>query len=72
VEALAGWADGQGVTLLDVAVGGLAAIPGCASVIAGAMTAEQVKANAAAGDWVPSAGQLAEINQIVPSPAAQG
>jgi aryl-alcohol dehydrogenase-like predicted oxidoreductase len=68
VEALAGWADSQGVTLLDVAVGGLAAIPGCTSVIAGAMTDEQVKANVAAGDWVPSAGQLAEIDQIVPPP----
>ena len=68
VEALAGWADSQGLTLLDVAVGGLAAIPGCTSVIAGAMTAEQVKANVAAGDWVPSAGQLAGINEIVPPP----
>jgi aryl-alcohol dehydrogenase-like predicted oxidoreductase len=70
VESLAGWAEGQDVTLLDVAIGGLAAIPGCGSVIAGAMTAEQVKANAAAGDWVPSAGQLAEIDRIVPPPAA--
>jgi aryl-alcohol dehydrogenase-like predicted oxidoreductase len=68
VEALAGWAGSQGVTLLDVAIGGLAAMPGCASVIAGAMTAEQVKANVAAGGWDPSAGQLAEINQIVPPP----
>jgi len=72
VEALASWAGSQGVTLLDVAIGGLAAIPGCASVISGAMTAEQVKGNAAAGEWVPSAGQLAEINQIVPPPEAAG
>jgi aryl-alcohol dehydrogenase-like predicted oxidoreductase len=70
VESLAGWADSQGVTLLDVAVGGLAAVPGCASVIAGAMTAEQVKANAAAGEWVPSGAQLAEIDRLVPPPAA--
>jgi aryl-alcohol dehydrogenase-like predicted oxidoreductase len=70
VEALAGWAATQGVTLLDVAIGGLAAQPGCASVIAGAMTAEQVKANAEAANWIPSADQLAEIDKIIPPPAA--
>jgi aryl-alcohol dehydrogenase-like predicted oxidoreductase len=68
VESLAGWAGQQGVTLLDVAIGGLAAIPGCASVIAGATSAEQVKMNVAAGEWVPSAEQLADINRLVPPP----
>ena len=68
VEALISWAQAQGVSLLDVAIGGLAAIPGCASVIAGAMSPEQVKANAQAGDWIPSAGQLAALNSIVPPP----
>ena len=67
VEALIDWADRQGVGILDVAVGGLAAIPGCASVIAGATSPEQVKANAAAGDWVPTPGQLAELDTIVPA-----
>ena len=38
-------------------------------MIAGAMTAEQVKANAAA-EWIPSPAELAEINRIVPPPAA--
>jgi aryl-alcohol dehydrogenase-like predicted oxidoreductase len=66
VEALSGWAAERGLAMLDVAVGGLAALPGCASVIAGAMSAEQVKANAAAGAWVPSAADLAELDQIVP------
>jgi aryl-alcohol dehydrogenase-like predicted oxidoreductase len=37
-------------------------------VIAGAMTPEQVKANAAASEWIPSAAELAEIDQIVPPP----
>ncbi len=69
VEALAGWAAGQGVTLLDVAIGGLAAQPGCGSVIAGAMSPAQVKANAGAGEWVPTPEQLAEIGDIVPPPA---
>jgi aryl-alcohol dehydrogenase-like predicted oxidoreductase len=72
VEALIAWAGTQGVTVLDVAVGGLAALPGCASVIAGAMSADQVKANAEAGNWIPSADQLADIDKIAPPPAAAG
>src|SRR5487761_1454667 len=70
VEALISWAEEHGVTLLDVAIGGLAALPGCSSVIAGAMTPEQVKANAEAANWIPSADQLAEIDKIIPPPAA--
>jgi aryl-alcohol dehydrogenase-like predicted oxidoreductase len=72
VEALAGWASERGVTVLDVAIGALAAQPGCASVIAGATSPEQVKANAAAADWIPSAGELADIDAIVPPPAGSG
>ncbi len=64
VEGLATWADGHGVSLLKVAVGCLAEQPGCASVIAGAMSAEQVKANADAADWVPSAEDLGEVDAI--------
>jgi aryl-alcohol dehydrogenase-like predicted oxidoreductase len=70
VEKLAGWAQQHGVTILDVAVGGLATQPGCSSVIAGAMSPEQVKANAAAADWVPSAEELADLDRVVPGPAA--
>jgi aryl-alcohol dehydrogenase-like predicted oxidoreductase len=66
VEALAGWAEQHDRTLLEVAIGGLAALPGCSSVIAGATSAEQVRANAAAGDWVPSDEDLADIDKIVP------
>jgi hypothetical protein len=33
------------------------------------MSPEQVKANEFAGDWVPSAEQLAELDGIVPPPA---
>jgi aryl-alcohol dehydrogenase-like predicted oxidoreductase len=66
VEALIGWAEQHGVSILDVAIGGLAAQPGCASVIAGAMTPEQVKANVAASEWIPTEDELAEIDQIVP------
>ncbi len=70
VEALAGWAQEHGVTVLEVAIGALAAQPGCGSVIAGATSPEQVKANASAADWVPSAADLANIDAIVPRSAA--
>jgi aryl-alcohol dehydrogenase-like predicted oxidoreductase len=71
VEALISWAAERGLTVLEVAVGALAAQPGCASVIAGATSPEQVKANAAAADWIPAAAELAALDQIVPPPAAQ-
>jgi aryl-alcohol dehydrogenase-like predicted oxidoreductase len=69
VEALIAWGEERGVSILEIAIGGLAAQPGCASVIAGAMTPEQVRANAAAGAWVPTAEELADIDKIVPPPA---
>jgi aryl-alcohol dehydrogenase-like predicted oxidoreductase len=69
VEALIGWAEDHGVTILDVAIGGLAALPGCASVIAGATSPEQVRANAAAANWVPSADDLTDLDKVVPGPA---
>jgi aryl-alcohol dehydrogenase-like predicted oxidoreductase len=71
VEALITWAQEHGVTVLETAIGALAAQPGCSSVIAGAMTPEQVKANAAASEWIPSAAELAGIDAIVPPPSAR-
>ena len=68
VEALTRWAAEHGVSLLDVAIGGLAAQPGCASVIAGATSPDQVKANAAAADWIPAQDTLSELDQLVPPP----
>jgi len=66
VEALAEWADQHGRSVLEVAIGGLAALPGCTSVIAGATSAEQVQANAAAGEWEPTPAELAEVDKIMP------
>jgi aryl-alcohol dehydrogenase-like predicted oxidoreductase len=40
-------------------------------VIAGATSPEQVKANAAAADWIPSAAELAELDRLVPPPGAE-
>ena len=70
IEALEKYAEERGVTLLDVAIGGLAAQPGVASVIAGATSPEQVRANARAGAWVPTADDLAALDEIAPSPRA--
>jgi aryl-alcohol dehydrogenase-like predicted oxidoreductase len=61
VERLEERADGAGRTLLELAIGGLASIDGVASVIAGATTPEQVRANAAAGAWAPASAELESI-----------
>lgn len=72
VEELQQYADERGVALLDVAIGGLAAQPGVASVIAGASSPEQIAANVAAGAYQPSAEDLAIIDTLAPTrrPAA--
>jgi aryl-alcohol dehydrogenase-like predicted oxidoreductase len=64
LERLEAYADERGVPLLSVAVGGLAAMPAVASVIAGATKPEQVAANVAAGEWVPSADDLAALKKL--------
>ena len=71
VEALIEWGAERGVSILEIAIGGLAAQPGCASVIAGATSAEQVIANAAAGEWEPAQEELAELDKISPPPARE-
>ncbi len=68
LEALAGYADERGVGMLDVAIGGLAAQPGVVSVIAGATSPEQVRANARAAAWQPSPADLTELDRITPRP----
>jgi len=70
VEALIGWANEHSLTVLDVAIGGLAAQPGCSSVIAGATSGDQVKANAEAATWLPSAEELTDLDRIVPAPGS--
>ncbi|MEW2417318.1 aldo/keto reductase [Streptomyces sp. NPDC046866] len=64
VEALAALADRHGRSLLELAVGWLSAQPGCACVIAGATSAEQVRANAAVADRPLEADLLAEIDAV--------
>jgi aryl-alcohol dehydrogenase-like predicted oxidoreductase len=64
LEGLESFAQARGVTLLDVAIGGLAAKPAVASVIAGATSREQVERNVAAGNWQPSDDDLGELDEI--------
>jgi aryl-alcohol dehydrogenase-like predicted oxidoreductase len=65
VEALERVAAEHGRSLLELAVGGLASIPGTASVIAGATSPEQVRANAAAGAWHASDDELDAMARAV-------
>jgi aryl-alcohol dehydrogenase-like predicted oxidoreductase len=64
IEALEAYAAERDISLLEVAVGGLLARPGVTSVIAGATSAEQVRANAAAAEWIPSAADLVAIDAV--------
>ena len=68
VEALRAFAEGHGLELIDVAIGGLAAQPAVASVIAGATKPEQVRANVGAVRWQPGDADLAELDRIAPTP----
>jgi len=54
IEALQHYAEKRGLSMLQVAIGGLAAQPVVASVIAGATKPEQVRANVEAGAWQPT------------------
>jgi aryl-alcohol dehydrogenase-like predicted oxidoreductase len=69
IEKLERFAADRGRTVLDVAIGGLAAQPAVASVITGATGPEQVEINARAGQWIASADDLRALEQITPSPA---
>jgi len=64
IDALQAYADVRDISLLDLAIGGLAAQPAVASVIAGVTRPEQVAANAAAAGWAPSASDLEELATI--------
>ena len=66
LEALERYAEERGVSLLEVAIGGLAAQPAVASVIAGARRPDQIAGNAQAARWVPSDEDLRALDEIVP------
>jgi aryl-alcohol dehydrogenase-like predicted oxidoreductase len=64
LEALEEFAQERGLTLLQVAIGGLLAQPAIASVIAGATKPEQVRANVEAAAWEPTSEDVAALNSL--------
>ncbi|GIG39864.1 aldo/keto reductase [Cellulomonas phragmiteti] len=68
VEALSALAEQWDVDLPTLALGGLAAQPGVTSIIAGARTPQQVRANVAASLWEPTLEQLTAIDEASPGP----
>jgi aryl-alcohol dehydrogenase-like predicted oxidoreductase len=66
IEALAQFAEARGRSLLELAHSFLLAQKSVVSVIGGATSAEQVRANVAAADWQLSADDLGEIDRIAP------
>ena len=64
LEQLEAFGAERDLSLVDVAIGGLAAKPGVSSVIAGATSVEQVAANTGAIRWVPTPDELSEIDAI--------
>ena len=64
IDALEAFAESQGVSVLELAIGGLAAQPAVASVIAGVTRPEQVESNVRASAWEPSNEVLDELAGI--------
>ena len=71
VESLAGFAAAHGHSMLELAVSWLAAQPAVASVIAGAKSPEQVRANASAAVWRLGAEDLPAIDALLPRVGSQ-
>jgi aryl-alcohol dehydrogenase-like predicted oxidoreductase len=71
VESLSEFAAGRGHTMLELAVSWLAAQPAVASVIAGAKSPQQVKANASAAGWRLNAEDLQAVEAILTQVRAQ-
>ena len=64
-EALTAFAESRRHSLLELAFSWLAARPEVCSVIAGAKTPEQVRANSTAASWKLTAADLAELDRIM-------
>ncbi len=64
VEGLHAFAESRGKSLIELAFSWLASKPVVSSVIAGAMTPEQIEANIAAASWALSDADLKEIDRI--------
>jgi aryl-alcohol dehydrogenase-like predicted oxidoreductase len=67
-EQLIQFAESRGHTILELAFGWLLAHPAVSSVIAGAMTAEQVQANVGAAGWKLTPDDMAAVDAILTQP----
>ncbi len=73
LESYSAFCDERGITMLQATFGWLLSHPELASVIAGATSPQQVRANAeAATAWTPSADDLAIIDGLFPLPEDPG
>ena len=64
VEKLDAFGQEIGRSVLELAIGWLAAQPDVSSVIAGVTKPEQIQQNARAADWTPTAAELARISEL--------
>ena len=69
IELLVGFAEARGHTVLDLAFSWLIRQPAVSSVIAGATSAGQIRANADAANWHLSTEERAEIDRLLMRPA---
>ena len=67
IEAIQSFADERELSMLQVAIGGLAASSPVSSVIAGATSADQIRANVEAGQWSPNGEDLETLRSITGS-----
>lgn len=65
VESLIQFAESRGHTLLELAFSWLLSRPAVVSVIAGAMSPQQIQSNVAAAGWKLSDAELAEVDRIL-------
>jgi aryl-alcohol dehydrogenase-like predicted oxidoreductase len=64
IEAVERYAADRDLSMLDVAIAGLAAQPAVTSVISGATSGDQVRANAAALRWRPTEVDLVQLDEV--------
>lgn len=72
VEALQAFADERGISLLSVAIAGLATQPAVGSVISGVSRVEQIASNVEALQWEPTADDLVALDKIAPPGQGSG
>jgi aryl-alcohol dehydrogenase-like predicted oxidoreductase len=64
LDGLRSFAETRGISMLELAIGGIAAMPAVGVVIVGASTPEQAAANIKAREWTPTATDLEELRAL--------